>query len=358
MAEAQSAAAGRAASAPPLTNRRFLNPDDPVCVLLVGPSQNGKTTLINRLISMAANSDRVERGKEGDKNKKCTLTTAEYDLEVPMSQYVLIDRMTGEVVDGIASDEATLMTQWRRIKATDYAIRMADANPLYLKLHLIDTPGLDDSEGKDYENMEDVLGTLNRLSQAKEPWKRKLNAMVLVYNSNNSFSGSFQTIVQNYHKCMPNLFETMAVVNTHFDMANLSQKRLHLLRQGVISAAESARRAVMGTRAEDFKRLVGLPLAPTHFHVDNRPGDRNAYADIVSRNTIADLVAFLAASLSSPMPIKQMRVVKNPDMEMVDTKLQRLLKHATDRWSSELKDARERASDAEAFRSVVLQLRV
>ncbi|KLU90646.1 hypothetical protein MAPG_10498 [Magnaporthiopsis poae ATCC 64411] len=34
----------------------------------------------------------------------------------------------------------------------------------------------------------------------------------------------------------------------------------------------------------------GLPLAPTHFHVDNRLGERNAYADIVSRNTIADLV--------------------------------------------------------------------
>ncbi|KAK3329985.1 hypothetical protein B0H66DRAFT_42662 [Apodospora peruviana] len=340
--------------------RRYLNPDTPISVLVIGPSQNGKTTFINRLISMAANEN-VEMGREGDKNGKCTVAVTEYDLEVPTSDYTLVDKGTRQdfEVPDIAMDEEKLLNgnRWKKMTSQKYHVRLRNPDAPYLRLHLIDTPGLDDSEGKDYENMEDVLGTLNRLSQADEAWKRQLNAIVLVYNANNAFCSSFQSIIRHYHQCMPNLFGTMAVVNTHFDLVNLSQKRAHLIREKLLNTntGDSARRRILKGRADDFKKLHGQGLSPTHFFIDNRPTSRSAYAELLSRNTISDILMYLRSSMHNPMPIKQMRLVKSREMQTVDAKLQRGLEVAISRWEETLNESRDNASEREAFRSEVQQ---
>ncbi|KAF5021792.1 hypothetical protein F66182_6167 [Fusarium sp. NRRL 66182] len=339
--------------------RTYLNPDSPVKVLLVGPSQNGKTTFINRLIKIAAN--KVEMGKEGNKTKSCTAKVTEYYVEVPTSDYMLVDKETSldfEVPD-LAMDEEKILSgnRWKKMTSVKYNIRLQDPNAPYLKLHLIDTPGLDDSKGRDFENMEDVLSTLNRHAQSKEPWMRQLNAIVLVYNANNAFSSSFQDIIKYYHQCMPNLFGTMAVVNTHFDLVNLSQKRQHLIRDGFLNKTDNARRRILKGRAEDFKKLHGQGLDPTHFFIDNRPPERSAYAELLSRNTISDIIMYLHASTDSPMPITQMRIVKSQEMQTIDAKLQRGLEVAISSWSETL--AEIRASDAtnavELLRSEIQQ---
>ncbi|KAL8389057.1 hypothetical protein RB595_008822 [Gaeumannomyces hyphopodioides] len=333
----------------------FINPDDPICVLLIGPSQNGKTTFVNRIIDLAAGQ--VERGKEGNKTGKCTQTTTVYDLDIQHSPYAIFDRHTGQEVPDITTDETNLIRNWRK-GSKDYELRPLDRNAPYLKLRLIDTPGLDDSEGGDYQNMESILSTLNSMSQAEMPWKRKINALVLVYSSKNPFSSSFQTAVRNYHQCMPNLFSTMAFVNTHFDVNHLRQERDKLVRlkQFLDKPDESARRAIARSRADAFRELVGLGLEPTYFYVDNRPPRHNLWSELLSRNTIINFITYLTISQSSPMPIEQMRVSKSPDMEAVDARLQRFLAAAIERWSGEQKEALERVSATEVSENETLQL--
>ncbi|KAL8419276.1 hypothetical protein RB594_002480 [Gaeumannomyces avenae] len=338
------------------SSMKFINPDDPICVLLVGPSQNGKTTLINRIIDLAANH--VERGQEGNKTGKCTQTTAVYDLDVQLSQYAIFNKETGLEIPDITADEMSLIRNWRK-GSKDGELMLLNPHAHYVKLRLIDTPGLDDSEGKDYQNMESVLGALNSMSQAEETWKRKINALVLVYNSKNTFSSSFQAAVKNYHQSMPNLFGTMAFVNTHFDVNHLRQERSKLvqLKQLLDKPEESARRAIAVGRADAFRKLVGLGLKPTYFYVDNRPPAGKLWSELLSRNTIIDLVTYLAASKSSPMPIRQMRVSKSPDMEAVDARLQRFLATAIRNWSTEQSAMHERLSADEFFENNMSQIR-
>ncbi|KAK0636073.1 hypothetical protein B0T17DRAFT_612857 [Bombardia bombarda] len=333
-----------------------LNPDSPIVVLIIGPSQNGKTTFINRIIRMAGND--VPYGREGDRNTKCTKAVSFFDVDVPTSEYVLIDREKRQVFDvpDIATDEDKVLGGgwWRRQRSDMYDIRPRDPQAPYLRLRLIDTPGLDDSENKDFENMEDVLRTLNNLSRSSEEWERQISAIVLVYNSNNPFSFSFQTVIKHYHQCMPNLFGGLAVVNTHFDLANLSRRKAHLIRDKLLgSDKDSARNSIIKQRAEDFRKALGETLSPNHFFLDSKPKETLAYPELLSRNTVAHILSFWR--VAKPMPITQMRMFKSADMLTIDAKLQRGLQMAIDSWTVDLRMKREAATDREALKSKLLQ---
>ncbi|KAF9767673.1 hypothetical protein IL306_015133 [Fusarium sp. DS 682] len=66
-----------------------------------------------------------------------------------------------------------MTARWRKQMATKYAIEPCRPNALTIKIRLIDTPGLDESEGKDFENMSDVLRTLNQLAKSPQAWERR-----------------------------------------------------------------------------------------------------------------------------------------------------------------------------------------
>ncbi|OIW28704.1 hypothetical protein CONLIGDRAFT_390352 [Coniochaeta ligniaria NRRL 30616] len=335
---------------------RVLNPDSPIVVLVIGPSQNGKTTFINQIIRMSGK--KVDFGMEGDRSTSCTTKVGFFDVEIPTSEYIMFDRETRREVDvpDIAVDEHRVLdgNWWRKQSSSRFDIRLRDPDAPYLKLRLIDTPGLDDSANKDFENMQDVLTALNALAKSSEEWKRSINAIVLVYNSNNAFSFSFQTVIKHYHQCMPNLFGGLAVINTHFDLANLSRKKAHLIRDRLLSSnADNARANIIKQRAADFKKALGENLGPSHFFLDSKPKETLAYPELLSRNTIASIVSFWRAA--SPMPITQMRLVKSADMLAIDAKLQRRLQVAIDGWSSNLRELKKAATDRQALRSSLQQ---
>jgi GTPase SAR1 family protein len=327
---------------------------DPLTVLVIGPSQNGKTTFINRIIQLAVNE--VPFGKEGDGNFKCTTKCGIYDLAIPLTDYFLRDKATGKEYDvpDITDEEEILKDAWwRKQTALKYGIEPCRPNAPTVSIRLIDTPGLDDSEGKDFENMSDVLETLNQLAKSPMRWERRIHAVVLVYNSQSPFSYSFQSIIKDYHRCMPNLFGGLSVVNTNFSIAHLASKRQHLVRDKLLGSGESARAKVLRTRTEDFRKIVGDGLSPTHFFIDNKPKARLAYDELLSRNAIFDIVSFWATA--KPMPISQMRLIKTPTMQAIDKRIQSYLQTASEAWTVELKSARRNASDRDAFRSTLKQ---
>jgi GTPase SAR1 family protein len=323
-------------------------------ILIIGPSQNGKTTFINRMCSLALN--KVEKGEEGNRDFKCTTISKVYELDLPLSDYIMIDKQTGQVFNppDLSTDEDKVLKGWRRMTTSKYALELRDRRGPVVKIRLIDTPGLDDSEGKDFENMENVLEMLNHLGQSEKAWEREIHAIVLVYNANNAFSASFQSIVHDYYNCMPNLFGGLSVVNTNFSLTTLSEKRSHLLRDKLLGApTDNARGRIVAERTTDFKNALGRDLTVSHFFLDSKPRPDNAYTEFISRNTICDIVEFWMSSRS--MPIKQMRLVKNKTMAGIDKRLQRYLQTAIDRWTLELRETQKSASMDQAFRSTLLQ---
>ncbi|KAH6889466.1 hypothetical protein B0T10DRAFT_561932 [Thelonectria olida] len=318
------------------------------------PSQNGKTTFINRIIKLAVN--KVPFGEEGQGNFKCTTKCRVFDLEIPITDYFLRDKDSGRKYDvpGIADEEKILKDAWwRKQTAAKYAIEPCRQDSPTLKIRLIDTPSLDNSDGKDFENMSDLLATLNQLAKPPTPSERRVHAVVLVYNAESSFSYSFQSIIKDYHSCMPNLFDRLSVVDTHFSVAVLAAKRQHLLRDNLLGSGERARASVLRARGEDFSKIIGDCLSPTHFFIDNKPKERLAYDALLSFNTIFDIASFWATA--KPTPISQMRLIKTPAMQAVDKRLQLYLQAPSEAWIAELKTARSRADDRDAYRDTVKQ---
>ncbi|KAK0701759.1 hypothetical protein B0T26DRAFT_529462 [Lasiosphaeria miniovina] len=73
---------------------------------------------------------------------------------------------------------------WRKQSSSRFDIWLRDPDGPYLRLRLIDTPGLDDSANKDFENMQEVLTELNALAKSNVEWQRSIKASVLIYNPN------------------------------------------------------------------------------------------------------------------------------------------------------------------------------
>jgi GTPase SAR1 family protein len=340
---------GAEMEAPKIEN---LKAEDPVTILIIGPSQNGKSTFINRIVSLAKNS--VQTAAEGDGNFKCTADCKIYDLEVPFTDYKLVHAQddTDYEVPSL-DDEETFLTGawWRKQTRSKYKVVPKQPDGLCFRLRLIDTPGLDDSEGKDYENMGDVLGMLNKMSQKPVRWEREINAVVLVYNANSAFSFSFQKTLRNYQRCMPNLFGGLAVINTNFSVTTWAQKRQHFIRENLLQGSETAKTRLMRERRTEFTRI--LDRSATHFFIDSKPRNNFMFDELLSRNTVSDILNFWAAS--PPMEIGHMRLIKTDDMQIIDSHLQELLREAVSKWEVEKHNILKTLNPADEHSSNVRQ---
>lgn len=328
--------------------------DKSVTVLVIGPSQNGKSTFINRLINLSSTND-VPLAREGDGNLKCTYGCTAYDLEVPLTEYKLVQVANGEdhaVPELDMEDEFLGAGWWKKQTRSKYAVKKRQQDGPCMRLRLIDTPGLDDCGGRDYENMEAVLKFLNEKAQSSEKWEREIHALVFVYNFNGSFTYSFQQTLKDYERCMPNLFGGLTVVNTNFNVTAWAQKRQHLIREQLLGSTETAMVRIMKERRAAFARILNRNA--THFFIDNKPKESLAFDELLSCNTISDILNYW--SNSKPMEIGQMRLTKTVNMKAVDKQLQFYLLQAIGQWDIDKRDELRKSSKEEAMRSYLEQL--
>jgi GTPase SAR1 family protein len=325
--------------------------EKPLTVLVIGPSQNGKSTFVNRLVNLATTE--VSYAKEGDGNFKCTETCTVYDLEVPLTDYKLVsvqDGMDYNVPD--LKEEVKFLggAWWKKQTKTKYAIRPRQPHGPCIRLRLIDTPGLDDSEGKDYENLKEVLGTLNTMAKSPVKWEREIRAVALVYNANNAFSYSFQNTIKDYQRCMPNLFGGLSVINTNFSVTTWAQKRQNFVRDKILGDAETTKHRLLKEHCKEFAKILGPDSAtPTHFFIDSKPKDSFMFDEYLSCNTISDILNFWGNS--TPMEIGQMRLIKNDNMQAIDRVMQSLLNFAVNQWEADKRDLLQHVSNEEALHS-------
>jgi GTPase SAR1 family protein len=324
----------------PVPSSRQLPPrdnDKPITVLVIGPSQSGKSTFINALRSLASNPGR--KAEEGDRKESCTKTCQIWeDLEIPITDYELVDSVRGDRIE-VPEDENSIFSKLWKKKGLQLAPVKPCSPPIHLRV--IDTPGLADSDGKDGDNIQEVLTTLSELSKTSNP---NLTSIIFISNSNLAFTRNFQMIYKYYERCMPNLFGGMAVVNTNFTMRSWEQRHRTFASFLSPDSSETARNLAMKARREAFARTFGRDSR--HFFIDSVPKSKFAFEQMVTRNTLMEILSFL--SCQAPMPIEHMRLVKTDEMLAIDAKLLDMLDRAKYDWERKESDLQRTVSTREA----------
>lgn len=321
----------------PSRSHEYRDPDRPdhiapprpkrATVLIIGPTQNGKSTFINKLRSLALDETPAVAVGDGvhSETKMCT----HRDLILPLTNWKLIDRMTGNDVP-IPKDEHKLFsTIWRGTTSSKCRIAPVDPTGPVVQLKVIDTPGLDDSDGDDNKNIEEVLRYLNEMSKIPDSY---ISSIIFITVHGAPFSNSFQKIYRYYEQCMPNLFGSLAIVSTRFSVMNWSQKYKKYGTPGIPRPeSESAKAQMMQERRTDFAKTFNRD--PMHFFIDNKPNEERLLEELLTRNTISDIINFVASQ--SPMEIEQMMLVKFDHNVAIDAKLSTILSTARTIWAEE-----------------------
>jgi hypothetical protein len=280
----------------------YLDETHPFNVLVLGCSQQGKSTFVQKLRDVAEVKS-AHTPDIGGGASRCTCTVDVYPLSLSTTTYKLVDK-NGEEVEA-ARDERAIFEElaFRR----DIAVAPVDPDAPRMQLRLIDTPGLDDSEGDDAENIRKVLEALVQNAKSEDPSMRYISAILMVVKTDSAFSDSFQTIYAYYRKCMPNLFRGAAIVNTNFTLTFWEQQHekqtSHLSSMG---STKSAKMKYMQIRHDDFHKE--LKDHRRHFFLDSKPDKRYPFEEYSSLNSIADILNFISAQGS--MPITEMTLHK------------------------------------------------
>ncbi|EPS35838.1 hypothetical protein H072_10728 [Dactylellina haptotyla CBS 200.50] len=297
---------------------------DTVNILVIGPSQNGKSTFINKIREMSRPTEQ-KQAEEGDGNSSCTTKCAEYVFDFPRTRYRLFDHKNDQYVHVAEEDEQTYFSELWRKKTSDFCeIRRIEENPRYFNLRVIDTPGLDDSNraiaGQDDRNIAEVMGHLHRM--ATTPGLPKyITALVLILNVETPFSNHLQKIFKYYQLCMPNLFGGLAIINTSFTAEVWKTKfndsrRMKSRMEKVTKAfsADTSKVDMMRERRADFAAIFERDAR--HFFIDSVPDKMRIVEQLTSHNQMYDIITYLACQ--SQMPVNNIKLYKSPRMVQID----------------------------------------
>ena len=256
-------------------------------VLIVGESQQGKSTLIKQLNRYSDQPD-IEIGI-GHGNLACTKTVGQYTITAKLTRHQLVNP-DGRPIEGLDYAE---LCDLDRTEAKVVPMSQQEPGQL-LNFDFIDTPGLDDSDGEDIELMAAIIGHLGRLSH--------INAVIYVRNINKPFSKSFQQFFSYIQRSLPSLSAGLIIVHTCFTV----QKVAEFLDDSK-NLAELKRDA--------FKAATNLELM--HFFMDNEPSKYSPLAVLESLNSCYKLLSH--PSSQRPLPIAGLRLLKTANMANYDS---------------------------------------
>ncbi|KAF3917692.1 hypothetical protein AA313_de0209778 [Arthrobotrys entomopaga] len=297
--------------------------EDPVNILVIGPSQNGKSTFINKIRELSLPTTQ-ERAEEGNLGSSCTAFCSAYDFQFPRTRYRLFDHCEGEYIHVAEEDEETYFSKFWRKKTSEFCeIQPIDNHPRYFNLRIIDTPGLDDSQGagQDDCNIAEVMGYLHKMATNDE-LPKYITALVLILSIQTPFSDHLQKIFKYYERCMPNLFGGLAIVNTNFTAEvwksrfDDNRRRRGRLEKAVTKAfsTDTSKVDTMRERRQDFASIFNRDAR--HFFIDSVPDRRRIVEQLTSNNQMYDIITYLACQ--SQMPVTNVKLYKSPRMAQID----------------------------------------
>src|SRR5215471_11426196 len=155
---------------------------------------------------MVCNSVNISYASIADEllgNVSCTKTVGHYRVSTTLQQFCLQD-MEGRKIKKLQYSDLVDLTDE---DATVLANKPEEDGKIHL-FNLIDTPGLDDSDGNDMEIMANIVGEMSQLSH--------LNAIIYVRNMNKPFGASFTRFYNYIQRSMPNISNGLIIVHSGF----------------------------------------------------------------------------------------------------------------------------------------------
>ncbi|OIW24913.1 hypothetical protein CONLIGDRAFT_75540 [Coniochaeta ligniaria NRRL 30616] len=249
-----------------------VNPGSPVSLVLLGPTNSHKTSLVNLLNRLATNYRRAV-----DISNVSKFGVEAHDLEIPLSDYVLVDTATGaEIGDTLGLREWTCSPL-----GSKSSVRLRNPDAVRLNIRLVDTPGFTNNiirgglRGTDPKIMELVLKSL--AAHSNDDWEKRLFAVTFFHSTGSSNQTPFRTSSKNtlnfYQRSMPALLSSIKIARVE------SFGKLFPL-------------------SEDPEQTV---LEPPYFFIDSRLRMSDTYAQLVSYNEAYRFLLFLAQSGPKPL---------------------------------------------------------
>lgn len=262
-----------------------LNKDESINVLIVGETQQGKSTLIKQLSKYAGTPD-LDIGI-GNGNESCTKRVGVYPVSAELKQFQLVDH-EGQVISDLSYVEYCDLTP-RKAKV----VPIDELQNQRVNFTLIDTPGLSDSNNDDMDVMAGIIGRLGEMDH--------INAVIYVRGINSPFGQSFKDFFSYFQRSIPSLSNGLMIVHSNFTTFKVEE-----FLQDDQNFAK--------LRQDAFKATTGLELP--HFFMDNDPSSRSPFAVKQSLNESYRLLSQIASQ--KPSPVGPLKLLKTPKMVDLD----------------------------------------
>lgn len=292
--------------------RTYVN-QDPISILVLGDTASGKTAFINNLIRLAGNE--IAMGDEGIGDNSCSSRTACYSIEISTSNYALMDMETERIC---SVSEFISSTDEKHLETSRYCIRLCNPEAPFLKLRLIDTPGLKrrnpfSEEDIDPFPMTEVLNTLQDLSRLSNPVESCIHATLLVIPFTKSWNLALKKSIKYYQRCIPKIRGKSSVLHTNCSVD-----------------VRGRREDQMKYFAREFNQFIGHETQ--QFFIENKPRSSSLYEQLISWETSASIMKSLM--YQEPMSIRTLRLHKTPRMVAIDHALRAWLQRAITWWKN------------------------
>ena len=305
-----------------------LNVKGTINVLVIGESQEGKSTLIKQL-SKYSNRPGLDI-KTGDGNVACTKEVREYALSIRPQDFKLVDPEGKDIVGRSYPELCDLTPQEARV------VEVEVPNTKSINYNFIDTPGLDDSEGDDFSHMAKIIGRLSQTSH--------LNALVYVRSVEKPFGRSFEQFFRYFQRCLPSISNGFIIIHSYFTTTKVDE-----------SLAEEV--DLMVLRRDAFKNAIDLTLE--HFFMDNDPSTKSPFAVQQSSDEINRLLFYLASQRqveSSHFKLLKTSAMRNTDVHILNF-LRQLLSRKEREYNKERMTADKFSHQAFAAEQEILRLK-
>ncbi|KAG0307101.1 hypothetical protein BGZ98_001040 [Dissophora globulifera] len=281
-------------------------PDDmPIYnVLLIGQSQSGKSTLLEAIKQYGNPDYKPDLSRIGGGNISHTSEPRIEEIVTCLPVYRIFEnnRNCRHEIDMERYLEETKFDDFKTLLNRRDGLELtAESSAAFSRFRIIDTPGLDDSGGRDVEFLGRIFSAISSLGH--------LHLVIITDSHGTTLAPGYQAALQTYST----LFSVMHGLMT-FVMTNIPNKQRHPGRKKYPGLD-----AKLEERADIISRIMGRRFPS--FKIDCNLQEHRPAPICITRNIIRDILTI--ATIKTPVALK-MQVQKTPVMKAVDENVHKL----------------------------------
>lgn len=280
-------------------------------VLLIGETQAGKSTLIQCMRKYADPSIEIDTKKIGTGFTSCTQAVATESIDTDLPEYYVkdpkdkresgIDYIEFEKVE-CKFDYEDLLNNRRGLKVLKGSCHLDKT----ARFNLIDTPGLNATDGKDESNIRKIF---EALKVAKE-----VHLILLVISSNRADTHGLKDAIKAYTDVFPGFGAITAIVRTHYNYNNFHW-------------SSDKENAAMVRQEGEIHKTMKRKTVP-RFLIDCDVYNKKPIRDCITQNTIQKILAL--ADFNQSVDMMHTVVHKTRKMRDIDNVLKEKHSAASD----------------------------